>query len=640
MRIDPDCEYLFAQPGAKRWLSRPRGPKANAVFLATYSVEPKARTSDFIYSLDPRMLRLTEALRQRCNDSFPKDVLPSGFGGPTAVPGDFNALLNVSGYGMNPLPIPISNNASLIEANGLVADIRPQDLPWLNELVRLFFGHAVPADLHIRKEASTGFPYFTNDNTYKKLATLKILRNVDDFLKLATGKESDLREALNVYHTLNLFAIQERQQPNAITEKDGVLKSKDRTAPTEREAREGSYAGKTNADMTVRDDRGEVVEGHFAMRRRDVFGLNGPLNYALTAIIGCFREVYLNRFNFTYKTRDRADKKSKISKYKYTVGSDVKTMDKMIPKWFLDRVLAELSKYLDERVVEVMRRAYQAPYVAPSPWVVTPAGYNPVFGGDPLKPENMKQHVGLPSGVAFNPDWGKLWMTFCYVVMYKDVGALHKPGDLEPFLRGLNPNHALLDMSDDATFLTNSAVMAERFAKAKSPYVVLEQETPVIYLGDVFCEVAGEREVFANPLTYLVNMCCREDSIDKIARSKDAVINYCEGYLARFQTYSGTPIFREMNAIFEEEARKHLGINPTLIARSLAKRQKFNDIDSMVKANPHVLHYKVDPKTVSPEVLDEVVSTIPAGDFFNYIRHLFKVPTVNYEDFDDNRNYH
>lgn len=634
MRIDADCAYLFSQAGAKRWLGRKRGPVPNAIFMNTYSLEPKAGSADFIYALDSRVLNLTETLVKRYNSEFKIDVLPSGFAGPTAVPGNFNALLNVSGCGMDPLPIPISNNRAFCEKNGIAPAILPKDRPWLSELVKLFFGHAVPCDLHIRKKGSTSFPYFTTNNEYKKLAALKILHNVDDFLNLAVGGKSELKEALNTYHSMYLYAIHERRQPNAIVWDDKLqaFKSKPRTAPTEDEARTGSYSGDTYADMAVYDEKGNVIPNHFGMRRRDVFGLNGPLNYAMTAIIGCFREVYLNRFKFTYKTRDRADKKEKISKYKYTVGSDVKTMDKLIPQWFLEEVLAELPKYLDDRVVEVMRRAYQAPYVVPPPWKKTAESYNPVFGGDPLDPKNHKQHVGLPSGIAFNPDWGKLWMTFVYSTVYRDCGALHSPSDLERFLRGLNPDHALLDMSDDASFLTNSPSVAEKLRHAKSPYAVLEPETPVIFLGDVFCEVNGEKEVYANPITYAVNAICREDSIDHIASSKNAVIEYSEGVVARFQSYAGTPIFRDLNAIYEEELRRHLGINPILIARSLAKNQRFSEIDAIVKGNEHALHYKVDPKDVSPAVLDEIVATIPAQDFFDRIKHLFKVPTVSFEE--------
>lgn len=627
MKIDASAEYLFKATGAKRWLSRSRLPRANAVTPLSIQDKPERTRDNYLYADDPRCLALTESLSRRLTETFPTDVLQSGFAGPTSVPGDFYGLLNVSGYGMDPLPIPISNNAQLIKSENLASEMRDSDRPFFRELVRLFFGHAVPANLHIRKQASTGFPFFTTDNQYKKLATLKALHNIDDFLSAAVGDRAGLKYGLNEYHSLYLYAIQERQQPNPIINKDGVFSSKPRTAATEKAAREGSYAGQTTADMGFYDHNGNLVPNHFAMRRRDVFGGNGIINYVLTAIIGCFRDVYLNRFAFTYKTRDRHDKQAKAAKYAYIVGSDVKTMDKMIPQWFTEEVFKELANYLDERVIEMMRRKFQAPYVVPPPWRKTPEGYNPLFGGDPLDPANFKQHVGLPSGIAFNPDWGKLWMTFVYVVLYKDIGAIFTPGDVEPLLSGKNRDHALLDMSDDAAFLTNSATVASRLKKPNSPYAVLEVETPVIFLGDVFCEVEGRKEVYPNPITYVVNALAREDSVDR-----EGPVAWAEGVMARFQVYSANPIFRDMNAIYEEEFRKHVGINPFLIARTLAKRQRFNDVDAMVRMAPAVLHYKVDPKDVSPAVLDELVATIPASDFFGHIKHLFKVPTVNYEE--------
>lgn len=628
MKIDGSTAFLFSQPGAKRWLNRPRRPRGNALFPLTMDSSPPRDKDHYLYATDPRALRLTEALAKRLTDTFPTDVKPNGFAGPTSVPGPFYNLLNVSGYGMDPLPIPVVNNKSLCDANGIAKTIRPGDLPYLKELIRLFFGHVAPSNLHIRKAASTGFPYFSADIQYKKLATLKALHEADEFLRCMTTDDAGLAEGINRYHSVFCYAIQERQQPNSVSYSGGAFSSKGRTAPTEEEARSGSYDGKTIANMSVYDSFGNLIENHFAMRRRDVFGGNGVINYFLTALMGCFREVYLTRFAFTYKTRDRMDKKEKISKYSYVVGSDVKTMDKMIPEWFTDTVFSELENYLDERVVELMRRKFKAPYVVPPPWQKTPETYNPVFGGSPLSTSNFKQHVGLPSGIAFNPDFGKLWMTFVYTILYRDVGAIFTTADIEPLLRGLNPDHALQDMSDDAAFLTNSSVVAERFRNPKSPYAVLEVETPVIFLGDVYCEVNGEKEVYPNPLTYVVNALCREDSIDSPGKGP---IIWAEGAMARFQVYSPNPIFRDLNAIYSEECRKHVGLDPYLIARTLAKQQRFSDIDALVRMSPHVLHYKVDPKDVSPEVLDELVATIPAIDFFNKVKHLFKVPTVSME---------
>jgi len=632
MQIPEKLDYLFAQAGAKRWLTRSRQPRANALLPRTFADArqirddvylDRAKSSEYyLYSMDKEALLIKEELAEIYTREFPASFDAEGFAGANGVPSDFYNLRNISGYGMDPLPIPVSDNADLIQANKLANNIRPQDVPWLKELMRLFFGNAAPANLHIRKQASSGFPYFTNDVQYKKLAAFRIIENCDDFLKDVTGKRAGLARCLEMYDTLLIASINERQQPNRIVLKDGKFTSKPRTAPTELEAREGSYSGKTMADMNVYNQHGQLIEGHFAMRRRDVFGMSGPANYFLTAVVGCNREIYLNRFEFTYKTRDRLDKERKIAKYKYVVGSDVKTMDKMIPRWFTEFMFNELNLYWDERVVELARRMFQSPYVVPPPWRETAAEYNPVFGGDPLEPTSFNQHVGLPSGIAINPDVGKLWMTFVYTILYRDVGALFSPADLEPLLQGRNRDHALLDMSDDAAFLTNIHYVAQKLMKATSPYVVLEPEQPVIYLGDVFCKENGERKAYPNPVTYVVNALCREDSIDR----QDPVA-YAEGVLARYHTYSASPIFRDLNKIYEEVVMKHIGVNPIVIARGLARMHRFTDIDAMVRADPNVLYYKVDPKDVSPDLLDELVSTIPADDIWPNIKHLFKSTT-------------
>jgi hypothetical protein len=218
-------------------------------------------------------------------------------------------------------------------------------------------------------------------------------------------------------------------------------------------------------------------------------------------------------------------------------------------------------------------------------------------------------------------------MTFVYVLLFRDAGALKSPADLEAFLSGRNSDHALLDMSDDACLMTNSPRVRDFLKRGKSKYALLEPEVPVIYLGDVFSMDGGKKRAYPNPITYVVNALAREDSIDR----KDP-ITYSEGVLARFEQYSRTPIFRDLNQIYDEEIRRAIGVNPYLIARSVAKRQRFGEIDALVLANPHYLHYRVDPSDVSEAVLDELVATIPAEDFFDQIRHLFKVPTVALSD--------
>lgn len=616
-------DKLCSTAAAKRYLARKRRSAPNALLPLSFESDPRRLTPEsYLHSTDPRALRLIERLEERLNKEFPPDVRPSGFCGSTAVPTDWNGLRNVSGIGMDPLPIPIYDNARFIEKSGLKSAIEPGDVPWLKEIIRLFHCAAAPADVLIRKAASTSFPYFAKDISYKKLAALKALCNIDDYLAKACANDRGSLEAwLQDYHACYLYAIHLRQQPNAILHKEGRWSSKPRTAPTEREARSGLYTGNTFADMTVHDANGHEIEGHFAMRQRDVFGLNGPLNYVLSAFWGCFRAVYLDRFAFTYKVRGDQDKAERMRSYRFVVGSDVKTMDKLVPRWFIDFYTDELHQYLDERVVKLFRRAYAAPYVAPNPWRATPPSYSPFFGPSPLEPWKFDAHVGLPSGIGPNPDIGKLWMTLNYVLVGRSVGALLRPTDIEPFLMGKNPKLCLLDTADDAAFGTDTQERADALKRATTPYAILEPETPVIYLGGVFTETSAGMDVFPNPVTFLVNLLCREDSI-----SQKGPAVWAEGYEARCAVYSRTPIFRDLMRIWEEVCREEVGINPTLMARALAGRRPPVDIDAMVLADPTTLHYKVDPKDVSPEVLDSIVGKVPAADFINEVRHLFKVP--------------
>jgi hypothetical protein len=165
MLIPDNVAYLFKPARAKQWLTRKREPRQSALFPLTYADKPTRDfdPSKFAYALDPRTLRITERLSVRLTEEFPRDTTPEGFAGPSAVPGNFYAVRSVSGYGMDPLPLPLMDNGPFVKSLGLRDSIRHEDIPWLKSLIRLFFGHVTPASLHIRKAASTSFPYFEKD---------------------------------------------------------------------------------------------------------------------------------------------------------------------------------------------------------------------------------------------------------------------------------------------------------------------------------------------------------------------------------------------------------------------------------------------------------------------------------------------
>lgn len=588
---------------------------------------------NFVMADSPECLRMAEEIGDRATAEFPAVYdKQTGFCDANGVPGDFHSVRCISQLGQDPLPIPLTDNGEKIKDEDLETDILPGDLPWLQELVRLFYGHAVPQNVHIRADGTTAAPDFLKDGegevVAKKLGFLKIVREFSIFSKLVSLKKGG--NILEDFRVVFMHTIMSRLQPDKVFQEGGKWKTKNRLAPTPEEARSGA-ASNTYADKTARDASGNVIEGHFAMRMRDVFAFSGLLNYFISAIMGCFRAVYLKRFAATFKTRGAQDKQDRISKFKYVVGSDVKTMDKLVPRWFIDRFHAELTKYLDDRVVEIMRLMFKAPFLY-MPNGTYKDGFNPLFGGNPLTMD-FDNHPGLPSGIAQNPDIGKIWMVFCYGIAARDCGALHTPGDLEAWLDGRNTDNGLQDMADDAAFLTNFKDVATKFASYKSRYCIFEQEIPVIFLGDVYCEANGKKLVLPNPVSYVVNEIAREDSVANKPIALTAL-----GRAAREEIYSRHPIYRDLKRIVQEAQMRHLGYDVTALYRkvptSVAGR---SDADLLFITNKAAIYYRLDPDDVSTDLLDSHMATVEAQHFWDDIRHLFKVPTAPFAAANDEK---
>lgn len=606
------------------YLSRPFTRRAGPIYHRTLLDGQPINDENFVMADDPKCLRYAEAVGDRLTKEFPARYDQStGFCDSSGVPGDFNSVRCVSQYGQDPLPMPLVDNAALVKDAGLASSIRPEDLPWFKELMSLFYGAAVPQNLHIKTKGTTAAPDFEKaDLSYKKLGTIKILKSLPTLIRLVSLKRG--LDILNEYRILFMSVIMSRLQPDSVFVKDGKWATKQRLAPTPDEARSG-LAAKNYADKRVKDRNGDVIDGHFAMRMRDVFAFNGLLNYAISAIMGCFRAVYTNRFAATFKTRGAEDKRVRISKYRYIAGSDVKTMDKLIPRWFIDLYHELLCSYLDEGIVEIMAAMFKAPYLY-APNGTYPADFNPLVGGDPLKLD-ANNHPGLPSGIAQNPDIGKIWMVFNYMIATRDCGGLATPRDIEPWLAGDNPDYGLQDMADDATFMTNVQRSVEDFKVYKSPYCVMEQEIPVIFLGDVYCtDDQNNKIVLPNPVSYPVNEIAREDSV-----ASKPIAQVALGRSAREEIYARCPIYRDMKAIMREEQIRCLGFDVySHYSKVSMPVGGMSDPDLLFQMNPNVIHFKIDPDDVTPSLLSQHVSTIDADVFWDDIRPFFKFKTSPY----------
>jgi len=602
---------LLICTNAKRWFRRPRG------------VSPSELLPGF-FAQDPIVLTTLEKQTVALNELKP-DVNDDGTVGKTGIPSDFNKLLNVSQYGMDPLPIPLLDNKILREELGLEHGFRDRDLPLFDALVGIMFKYHSPASVPIRRSASTGFPFFTADIDYKLPALRKALGNITDYLNAST---TDPARALAEYDSQWLYAIHERQSADTIKwDGRGVPVSKERLVPDELYARSGGVDGiMYPADKRVFIN-GHLMTHHFAMRRRTVWGLSFVPNYTIAAVLACHRKVYAARFEFTWVHRTPASIAAKLSKFSHFVGSDVKSFDVTVPRWGIDRFLDQLTNYVREDFVEHLRLAFKAPFIMPYPFRDKRLKFNSLFGGDPFDLSSFSVNAGLPSGISINPDFGKFWMTFVYLVAFRDCGVpLSTTSEVESFLRGESELGGLLDLGDDAVLMAHDEELSRKLTSYQSTYSKLEQESPFQFLGNIAQRVADTIDVLPNPTTATSNQFAPEQGINSFQRKKFWEL----GALDRIANYSRHPAYREINDITERTWMRFAGVSPRTLTelsamqKGLYQRVDLTDADRLVLQNPDYLYYRVNPDDVSQNVLAEIAAVIPATESYPMIKQLFK----------------
>lgn len=582
-----------------------------------------------VLSDDPKTMRAHALIADELN-KIPVNIDGSGVLGAEAVPGDFNALRTVPGHKMGQVSIPPVSNEAIRTELGLLSDFATdRDKQIFDQLVKLMFGRAAPAKVPVRREASTGAPDFVNDVAKKKSELRAALKDLPRFLDLID--QDKLIELFIEFNAPIVHTTGERNQADKFELKNGRLQSKDREVNDELAARTGLKRGRRSpADKTVWVN-GQAVEGHAATRRRTVYGTAFVPNYVCAAFCASWRAVYLEEFHFTWKHREPAHILEKMKRYGVLVGFDVKQFDQTVPHFLIERFMDQLELYTDKRVVKLIRLLFTAPYMVPWPWMAGKSGgqeFNPLFGATPWDIATFAMRLGLPSGIAINPDSGKLLMGFQYlVVLDRYYGDVLEVG-LDVILRGECPRYAMLNMGDDCVLLTSEPGFdawfeAGEFAVPHN-YFALEPERPISFLGNVpYRDDAGELQLAPNVISYLVNWLVPEHGID----SRNREHFWAVGERERRLHYARAPMYSHVKETFARIYEQELGFNPEAIATEAYEQQrKYQNLstwDALVLQNPEYLHYKVDESQISPEILDLIVTSLPADEVWPLTQPFF-----------------
>lgn len=620
---DPALRALFKTPRGKPVVNRWRFNQPVALY-PNLDGEP-------LTSINPRILRVHAKLTDLLSDRFTTTIDENGFAGANAVIGNFYAGRSVSGFGMDPATTPPVSNRRLMSENSIVERFRnPRDERIFTTLVKVLFGHIIPVSMPLRKEASFGAPYFSSDLVLKKRANTLFNEHAETIIDNAL--RGDHERNYNDYRIMNLtYCVARRQADKVIRTKDGTFHSKDREVNDERYARTAGAEGRRFiADKTIRWN-GRVIEGHFAFRDRIAYGYPWPANGFFSQILTSHAEYYLNRFAFTFKHRGSSDIESKITDWPYIYGGDVHQFDQSVPVWAIDAWIDRLP-WVD-KLKAYLKLLLRQPFLEIYPYVRSGPPYDPLFGR-PFDGSSYTNELGLPSGQAINPHFGKFYNTFAHLCLFADIGITITEESIIQILTGVHPDVMVMSQSDDVVFGFKKRAVAlafkKRLATGAEFYVKIALEEGISFLGSVlYHDQHGAARACPNVGTFITNWVAAEHGIGlrKGARREF----FATGWFERQRHYSRAPLFAEVMEIWNEVWYTEFGWSINTQFNEALKREKregvptLSDIDLAVLEDPARLFYRYTLDEVSEWVRDRVVSIIPLESFEHNLRKFTKV---------------
>lgn len=579
-----------------------------------------------IASADPRCLDLNSRLATRLTDTIGANVDDEGISDQKAVPSNFYSLFTVSGFATD-MFIPMLDNHALRNELKLYNNFEgDRDRQIFDELMALCYGNWIQSPVHISRDSSTCFPYFVKGVDAKKELFRYTCRLWDDISKFVM--KGDLQGLYDKHNAVIMYYMGTRLQPDkVILESDGSRKSKDRYLWDLEYAMSGGLKGnRWVADKSI-STPDFSIKGHFRMRKRVVFGTAGWMNYFLNSIFNGFREHYLHEYEFTWKHRTSDQILGKIQQFKHFVGFDVHQYDNTFADFMFDRWLLNLRNYVREDVVKLIELALHSPFYQPNMKV----GQNEkLMIGNPLNPDHFGFNYGLPSGIPPNPDLGKLMMTFNLLVrMDREFHDVLEVG-IDTILKGKHPLYGILNMGDDSIILMNDDQVYAKIQadiekdRDPSPYFKMEKEKAISFLGNVFYRDAeGDIQLAPNLVSMFSNWFVPEMSTTHRRRKYWAI-----GWEERNAYYMQAPSFSTAWDILSEEFYNTYGLNPDLYARrgkEIAGDPQFclaTDLERLLLDDPSKMHYRISPKDISPELLNQITTVLPEDDVIKYIQPL------------------
>lgn len=591
-----------------------------------------------VFADDARMVALRMELAETLSThpELQVEIDENGFASDNAIVKNFYQLLTVAGEVMNPVSMAPVDNTTLTEELNLVHTfITPRHKQIADTLFDAMMGRMYAEDLTFRKAASIGALHRSTDVVLKKTLVFRLFERFAEFKKLLLA--GDLKAIAMTFQVVWIAILGLRLQPDVVDKvKDGVFKSKDREVNDYAYAVSGGKEGKRfPADKRVFKN-GEELLNNFAMRARNMWQAAGVINSFLSAFMVMHRANYLHRFAFTWKHRSSAELVEKLKRFMIIIGVDVKQFDQSIPSFFIDYFVTSFERYWDPAVVEAMRLTAHTCYIQTDPTVNTRVPKTR-FYGDPFDKSSFVHKLGLPSGVCWNPDFGKWYGTFVNLCMLDDhFGDVLEVG-IERILKGQHDGYCILNSGDDAVLATNDPtfrVFLTKFFKEKKPYYLrVEPEVGVSFLGNVLYKTReGVLNACPNIVSFVVNTLVRERDIEH----KTSIKTWHVGWKAKKMHFRLAPTYDIVYDIWKTLHAKHF--DEDINARAEYAEKKYGDYVDIsdpgqdnavaidVLLDDSKISYKYEKDDLPASIVDKYLGVVPFDTYERYIINMVKYP--------------
>lgn len=553
----------------------------------------------------------------------------TGLSSANAVPGNFDAMLSVSGVYMSPRGF--QQNESLLNRRQqelrLPTDFREHERETFDNFLSLYFEeYDDSVGIRIRDGSSSGPPYGASSRGEKTELARLAINQEDGIVRLLKARKYD--ELKRRYAVAPLIVCGKRAQQESpfkdrrITS-PGAAACKSTYAPALNSALESRFASYPDvAGKTFKED------ARFgAQRLRAVRGVPTTLNVLLAKYLRGYDDVATQRFWQTFKNRGGTHLLSKLNRYVGEYPSyklafmDVTAYDETFRPYMLQALSDFYSRLIHPDFGYLHHVILTLPQLVPG----DATDERPWFICESMDLDERAHTSGaLQSGAFVTSMYGRIGivgnflMTISRVIgralgrediiayLSWDVRALAKAGLPVVVQANGGDDHVLVLVANYDAFL-------ERYTG--DGHFAIDVESESKYLGDVFYEDATGRLCVAPDITSFITKTFSPER-DYRHRLRGG---WAEGLKYKLTHYRSSPSYQAVFAHIDEAHQRAFGYS---FSGWVAGLDAFamDDATTQLLDDPDKIYYRIDENDVPEYVLDYLFISIDRAQ----LKHLWR----------------